>query len=161
MSGMGKVNPVFISGFNSGAGLSFDTFSDRFLSGSSFENLVSTGRISVGVRANNTLENAIETQCWLKIHPEIVSVGLVTSERHMKRAHLALRRALSDRIEIHPVPVPDPANSVDQPDHKGVSDYLTDYRLFLNNETVKYLGTWLFTLLPTAWWPLQSIPVCE
>jgi len=67
-------------------------------------------RIQLGYQADNTLENALETEIWIKEH-DIQSFVLITSFYHMPRALKEVRHRLPDK-EIYPLPVfPDEINA--------------------------------------------------
>ena len=67
-------------------------------------------RIQLGYQADNTLENALETELWIKEH-NIQSFVLITSFYHMPRALKEVRHRLPDK-EIYPYAVfPDEINA--------------------------------------------------
>ena len=63
--------------------------------------------VTLGYEATSTLENAIETQGWVREN-NIKTIRLVTGNYHMARALLELRASLPDvKIYMHPVWQPD------------------------------------------------------
>lgn len=133
------VERLFISGVNRGAGLSPETFSRQFGLPPALEEGLKTGRITLATEAQDTIENALETACWLARQPEAQSVLLLTSQLHMPRASLVLERASGVRVERLPV---------------GAAD--VDASAFLSSEFWRFVGTWFMTLLPPRMWLARS-----
>ncbi len=107
---------------------------------------VTSGRIVLAPDALSTFENAMEAACWLKGEPDIESVAIITSRRHMARASLALDRAAGSVTVVRLVS--DPQEPYD--------------RLKIDlDEFTKFGATWLVTLLPTRFWPGQRPSLCE
>jgi uncharacterized SAM-binding protein YcdF (DUF218 family) len=139
----GQVQRLFISGVNAEAGLNPQTFAQQFKFPPALEEGLTTGRIMLATEAQDTIENALETSCWLARFPGSRRVLLVTSQLHMPRGSLALERAsgvLVKRLVIGPA-------------------YLNAWDL-LTAEFWKYAGTWFVTLFPTRMWPARSGFAC-
>jgi len=102
-----RVRRVFISGVNGGAGLSKKTFVAQFSRRNpelvSLEKLVDCC-VEMGEAAENTVQNALETRCWLQGQTVSGSLLLITGRTHMARAFVLLSRAAPGR-EIVPFPV--------------------------------------------------------
>jgi uncharacterized SAM-binding protein YcdF (DUF218 family) len=105
----GRVRKVYISGFNAGAGLikqKFVTqFSRRNPEIARLDKLVACC-VEMGEAADSTIQNAMETQCWLTRRSIEGPILLVTSRMHMARALALLSRTAPDR-DIIPFPVAD------------------------------------------------------
>ena len=93
----GRVAALMISGVNPRAGMTVQGFADQFRLDDNLRAALRDGRLVLGPRADNTLENAFETRCWLAQQPARVPVVLITSARHMPRAALALWAVASGR----------------------------------------------------------------
>ena len=141
----GQVQSLLISGVNPKAGLTVSGFADQFLLTADQRLWLETGRITLAPDAHTTLENALETACWLEREPDVQSTALITSRRHMARASLALERAIgpvrvirvtSDPVEAHLAP--------------------------WNNwvEARKFVATWWLTLVPRRLWPVEVPANC-
>lgn len=89
-----KAPKMLISGVNSkvSIGALFGRIDEEYLN-----------RIELGYKADNTFENALETEEWAKKN-DVSSVLLVTSFYHMPRSLFELRTAMPN-IQIYPVPV--------------------------------------------------------
>lgn len=92
----GLVENLFISGVNPGAGMTRERFAMQFSLDANLQRALASGRLALGERAENTLENAAETACWYKRRGLSGPLLLITSCLHMPRASLALERSLSD-----------------------------------------------------------------
>ncbi len=105
----GRVRKVYISGFNLGAGLIKQTFVTQFSRRNPeiahLDKLVACC-VEMGEAADSTIQNALETQCWLTRRSIEGPILLVTSRMHMARALALLSRTAPDR-EIIPFPVAD------------------------------------------------------
>ena len=97
----GRIERLFISGVNSGAGLAPARFDRQFGLSEALRAARAEGRIVLAGAANTTLENAVEAACWLSLPAQIDAVTLITSYRHMPRASLALERALPASLPVH------------------------------------------------------------
>lgn len=69
--------------------------------------------ITLGHRARNTFENALETRDWIREN-SIRSIWLLTADYHMPRALLEFSAALPN-TDIHPYPVASPSLKNDPP----------------------------------------------
>jgi uncharacterized SAM-binding protein YcdF (DUF218 family) len=133
----GAVKRVFISGANPNAGIWLDRFTAQFGRGRDDLARLIACCVTFGEAADTTLENAAETECWLKGHDIRDPVLLVTSWDHMPRAHAALAALIGgSRITAFPV------------GGATVDDALELRRLVL--EYAKYWGTRLMTWAPRA-----------
>lgn len=94
----GRISGVFISGVNSDAGTSRGRFPAQFQLDDSQRAALSAGQIVLGTRAESTLENALETVCWLQRQPPrqegADTLVLITARGHMPRASRALEAML-------------------------------------------------------------------
>jgi len=108
----GTIQTLFISGVNSGAGLSVSRFPEQFSLSGEMESALEDGRIILAPHAGNTMENAAETACWHHERAPDGALLLITSRSHMPRASLALEASLP-AIRIVRQTVPDtPERSV-------------------------------------------------
>ncbi len=57
--------------------------------------------VTLGFAAKDTVSNAVETADWIKAQ-KLRSIRVVTSDWHMRRAVLELRRAIPPQVEIVP-----------------------------------------------------------
>lgn len=92
----GAIPRLFISGLNAGAGLDPSTFTEQFADrNSSFPRIPALIECCVqwGTNAENTIQNGLETACWLSSNKLNGPILLITSPTHMARANLALRSA--------------------------------------------------------------------
>jgi uncharacterized SAM-binding protein YcdF (DUF218 family) len=105
----GRVRKVYISGVNVGAGLikqNFVTqFSRRNPEIAHLDKLVACC-VEMGEAAESTIQNTLETQCWLTRRSIEGPILLVTSRMHMARALALLSRTARDH-DIIPFPVAD------------------------------------------------------
>lgn len=131
-----RLDRLFISGVNPGAGIDPTRFAEAFHLSSTLRAALDGGSIVLGTLAEDTLQNAQETSCWLRRHPEIRAVTLITSRYHMPRAALALQRALPAGFRITPA-APDP------PREGGANSDAA-------REFMKFVATWAITLLPRS-----------
>lgn len=128
----GQVQRLFISGVNPKAGLTVSGFADQFALTAGQRLWLETGQITLAPDAHTTLENALEAACWLERQPDLHSVALITSQRHIARASLALERAIGFRVI------------------RVASDPVEQHVTPWNNwgEARKFVATWGVTLLP-------------
>lgn len=140
----GSVRRLFISGVNRGAGMKPENFVRQFNLSTVLEDYLKAGRITLAAEAQDTIENALETSCWLGEYPRTERVLLITSQLHMPRASLALRRASGVRVE----------RLVTGTVALNASDLVTA-------EFWKYVGTLFVTLLPTQMWPARRGFSCK
>lgn len=144
----GRVTRILVSGANRPGGVDPRRFAQQFGLSPRLVSALSTGGIVLATEANSTLENAIETSCWLSQHPEIGELTLITSSGHMARASLALERALHGRVEVRRV-----TSDQDCPTCEARRrPPLVEFGAFL--------ATWLITLLPQARWTQDSTRLC-
>jgi uncharacterized SAM-binding protein YcdF (DUF218 family) len=101
----GATDRLFISGANPNAGIRPKRFFLQFGPRHPKLREMLDCCIEFGPHADTTLQNALETRCWLERHELAGSIVLVTSADHMPRAYTALRGFVSDR-ELIPFPVP-------------------------------------------------------
>lgn len=135
---------LYISGVNQGAGITTANFARLFALSDKLLGDLKSGRIILATKADDTIENAIETSCWLAQNPDIRSVVLITSSLHMPRASVALERTTPVRIERLPVGALKPGAWV-----------------FRTVEFRKYVATWFATLLPQSLWPARNGLACN
>lgn len=142
----GKIQTLFISGVNRGAGLSTSGFADQFHLSPRLREDLASGRIILKSEAQDTLENACETSRWLRAGPPVNTLLLITSRRHMPRASLALERAARFRVRIERLSVGE--------------ELLQDPAAFLS-ETVKFAKTLAISFLPERLWPDDENGLCR
>lgn len=93
-----KLNRLFISGVNQGAGMHATNFAEQFKLSTKLSSDLKSGVLALGENANNTLENAKETDNWLKNTGNTdKTMVLITSKWHMPRASLALEKTVKNR----------------------------------------------------------------
>lgn len=97
---------LFISGPNDDTGSTLEDFVEKFSKRNA--DIVDLRQladccIDFGAWAKNTLQNALETRCWLRRSQVAGPLLLITSKSHMARALLALSASLPGR-EILPYP---------------------------------------------------------
>jgi uncharacterized SAM-binding protein YcdF (DUF218 family) len=137
--GEGRVERLFISGVNRGAGLSRQTFARQFDLSPDLRKGLDTGMITLATEAQDTVENALETSCWLATHPHTQKVLLITSNLHMPRASLLLEGAADVQVERLST---------------GFDD--VDASALLTPEFRRFAITWFITFLPPRMWPARS-----
>jgi uncharacterized SAM-binding protein YcdF (DUF218 family) len=103
----GTVKHLFVSGANPSAGIWPSAFEAQFRSGHPGLHELMDCCVELGERAANTLQNALETQCWAGRRLINKPVVLVTSAAHMPRA-LSVLRAVAPDLQIIPFPVRTP-----------------------------------------------------
>lgn len=135
----GKINRLLVSGVNGKAGLDVTTFAEQFDLSPLLRDALASDRITLASGAGTTLENALETACWLAANPGIRHIALITSARHMPRASLALERAIAGAIEVRRTP------SDDEGPLSARSHWAAEFP--------KFVGTWLITALAKRFWP--------
>lgn len=141
-----QVETLFISGVNKGAGIRSETFAEQFVLSHAMRDALAQGRIILAPDANTTLENTIETACWLAQQTQIRSVVLVTHRLHMPRASLALERAVPWQITVVRISPEQVLPGTDRP--------------FVLQELFKFAATWVITLLPSSLWPAEISSDC-
>lgn len=137
-----EVDVLFISGM-SDQNTSATRAMARYLArrGLSLQDL-GKSRIVLSDKAQNTLQNAIDTHCWLKRNKITGPIVLITSESHMPRSSFATEQALRGR-DIKRVPVPERKNR----SLKSIP---------FQEEFHKFVATILITQLPIEMWNLFS-----
>ena len=144
----GRVTRILVSGANRPGGVDTKRFARQFGLSPQLVSALSTGGIFLATEANSTLENAIETSCWLSRHPEIGEVTLITSSGHMARASLALERALHGRGEVRRLTSDQDCPTCEARQRPPLVEFGT------------FLATWLITLLPQARWTSDPARLC-
>jgi uncharacterized SAM-binding protein YcdF (DUF218 family) len=139
-----QLDRVFVSGVNPPAGIHHDSFSRQFAVSPAVKTALASGRIALGTEAHSTLDNALETACWMTQSPEIRDLILITGRAHMPRASLALERATAPELKIVRV----------SPDHE-------DRPQPAYTEFAKFLVTWMVTLMPMSFWPGTASISCS
>jgi uncharacterized SAM-binding protein YcdF (DUF218 family) len=92
----GTIRQLLISGVNANAGLSVATFATQFGAGRSQIAKWLACCIELGLRADTTLQNALETACWVAKNEFKGPLVLVTSTAHAARARAALRHLVPE-----------------------------------------------------------------
>jgi len=141
----GSVDRLFISGANRTSGLIDTIFPELFDPNSEQANWIANGRIVLAPDALSTLENALETSCWLENKSDAASVTLITSQRHMARASVALQHAIAPTSVVRVVS--DPSDN-----YKKLQIDLVEFS--------KFTATWIITLLPNQLWPANEPTIC-
>ena len=134
-----QVETLFISGVNMPAGIRPEGFAEQFALAPALRAALAQGRIILASDANTTLENAIETGCWLAQQTQTRSVVLVTHRYHMPRASLALERAVPWQIRVVRISPDQVLPGTDRP--------------FVLREVFKFAATWVITAAPSPIWP--------
>jgi uncharacterized SAM-binding protein YcdF (DUF218 family) len=140
------VSELFITGVNGGAGIQEEGFATQFGLSVAMQAALADGRIILASDAGTTIENALETACWLAKGDAERSVVLITNRFHMPRASLALERAIGRQFPIERV----------FPEHLLPAHQTT----FSWRELLKFAATWGITLMPSALWPSHISPDC-
>lgn len=133
-----QVETLFISGVNRPAGIRPEGFAEQFALSPALRDALAQGRIILASDANTTLENAIETACWLAQQTQSRSVVLVTHRYHMPRASLALERAVPWQITVVRISPERVLPGTDRP--------------FVLREAFAFAATWVITVLPRFLW---------
>jgi len=110
-------NMLFISGVGGGAEL-------EALSGSDILSEADKSKISLGRKAENTRENALETKDFLK-DKDVKSILLITSYYHVPRSMLEFKRVVPD-VYIKPYPVFN-----NKSPYKGLKLLVKEYNKFI------------------------------
>jgi uncharacterized SAM-binding protein YcdF (DUF218 family) len=140
-----RIDRLFISGVNAGAGIDPKTFAEQFELSPRLQQALRSGAITLAPKAQTTVENGYETACWLRKTPDVRSVTLITSQRHMARAYLALKRLRPGRVKIIRLPVPE--TSAERLDIQS-------------REFLAYSATWALLLIPGPVRPDGGNPFC-
>ncbi len=141
-----RIDRLLISGANRTSGLIDVRFPGLFDPTSEHYMWIETGRIILTPDAHSTFENAVEAACWLETQSGPDAVTLITSQRHMARASLALQRAIGPVSVVRAIS--DPSENYDK--------YQIDMMEFS-----RFAATWAVTLLPRALWPSNEMTICS
>lgn len=142
----GKIERLFVSGVNVGAGITLDGFATQFQLSARLRRALDERQIILAPDANNTVQNALETACWLERDSYIGNVVLITSPAHMARASLALERAMPPGITV----------SRRNP-QEGTRNPTSAQAI---SEFIKFGATWIITLLPRQLWSKRHPATC-
>lgn len=134
-----QVKTLFISGVNRRAGIRPEGIAEQFVLSPALRDALAQGRIILASDADTTLENAVETACWLAQQAQTRTVVLVTHRYHMPRASLALERAVPWQITVVRISPEQVLPGTDRP--------------FVLQELFKFAATWVITVLPRSLWP--------
>lgn len=143
----GEIDRIFISGVNSGAGVTQQGFAEQFQISSHARAALGSGQIILAPDANTTIENAMEASCWLDTQPSVREIVLITGRYHMPRASWALERASAGSISVRRL----------YPTGPAASDTRSRPRLL---ELAKFGATVVFTALPRQLWPATQPTSC-
>lgn len=143
----GHVERIFISGVNGKAGIAPQDFADQFRLSSIAQAALASGEIILAPDAKTTIENALETACWLDGQPDVGEIVLITGLSHMPRASWALERANTHSVLVRRLS-PDLAHA------KGAATRRTF------PEMAKFGVTVLLTILPRHFWPADRPSKC-
>lgn len=135
----GRIRRIFISGVNSGAGLSTQTFARQFGLSQTLKEGLGSGIITLATGAQDTIENAIETSCWLNRNARSQKVLLITSNIHMPRASLLLEQASGQVVE-----------------RLSTSSSRIEADDLHSREFGRFAASWIMAFLPARLWPAQS-----
>lgn len=120
----GRLDRIFISGVNGGAGITPQNFADQFRISSNARAALNSGQIILAPDANTTIENALEAACWLDKQPGVREIVLITGRSHMPRASWALESALAGSVSVRRLS-PDGPRAGDARSRSNVSELLT------------------------------------
>lgn len=93
----GAVSRLFISGANPDSGIWLDSFKADFARDQPALHRLVDCCVEFGERANTTIQNALETRCWLDAAGARGAVVLVTSTHHMARSQAVANYIFGDR----------------------------------------------------------------
>ncbi len=133
-----SLDRLFVSGANRTSGLIKERFPALFEPKTEQVDWIANGRVILAPDAHSTLENALETACWLDAHDDVQEVILITSQRHMARASVALQRAIAPVSVVRVISDPT----------KKYNKYQVDLKEFS-----RFAATWVVTFLPRSLWP--------
>jgi uncharacterized SAM-binding protein YcdF (DUF218 family) len=138
----GRVRRVFISGVNANAGLSPATFVQQFEPRHPQLAALVACCVEMGEAADTTLQNALETSCWVQRRGLSGPLVLITSTAHMARASAALAAVLPDTPIVR---VAVPSEGPQRESRLAALEYL------------KHLATQALLVLPgaRALWPAR------
>ena len=143
----GQLDRLFVSGVNRGAGITPQGFADQFRISSNARAALGSGRIILAPDANTTIENALETACWLDQQPGVREIVLITGRSHMPRASWALESALAGSVSVRRL----------SPDGSRAADARSRWNI---TEVLKFCVTVPLTLLPRSLWPGDRPTTC-
>jgi len=143
----GQIDRIFISGVNSGAGITPQGFADQFQISSRARAALGAGQIILAPDANTTIENAMEVACWLDTQPSLREIVLITGRYHMPRASWALERASAGSVSVRRL----------NPTEPTAGDTRSRRHLL---ELSKFGATVVFTSLPRQLWPAMRPTSC-
>lgn len=144
----GQIDRIFISGVNGGAGITPQGFADQFRISSGARAALGSGQIILAPDANTTIENAVETACWLDTQPDVGEIVLITGRSHMPRASWALESALDGSVSVRRL----------SPTEPTASDTRSRRRIL---ELLKFGATVAITSLPRHLWPAMPPTSCS
>jgi len=136
----GRLDRIFISGVNGGAGITPQNFAAQFRLSSNARAALNSGQIILAPDANTTIENALETACWLDNQPGIREIVLITGLSHMPRASWALESALAGSVSVRRL----------SPDIPRAGDARSRWNM---SELLKFGVTVPLMLMPRHLWP--------
>jgi uncharacterized SAM-binding protein YcdF (DUF218 family) len=131
------VKRLYISGANPNAGIWLNDFEKKFGNGDGNMRPLLECCIQFGTVADTTLQNALETRCWLGQQGLGGPIVLITSALHMPRARAGLRHLLP-LVAITPYSVPE--------ERMNTSEWLRRRTI----EYMKYLATVALLELPSS-----------
>tara|TARA_R110002049_G_C9160812_1_gene560983 strand:- start:1822 stop:2445 length:624 start_codon:yes stop_codon:yes gene_type:complete len=143
----GRLDRIFISGVNNRAGITPQGFADQFRISSNARAALASGQIILAPDADTTIENALETACWLDTQQGIGEIVLITGHSHMPRASWALEGALAKPVLVRRV----------SPDGSGAGDARSRWNM---TEVLKFGVTVPLTLLPRHLWSGERPTAC-
>lgn len=144
----GRIKRIFVSGVNGGAGITPQGFADQFRLSPNARAALDTGQIILAPDANTTIENALETACWLEAQPDVREILLITGRSHMPRASWALERALAGSVSVRRL-------------SPGGSDAGASRSRWNSSEVLKFGVTMVLTLLPRHLWQGTRPATCR
>lgn len=144
----GRLDRIFISGVNSGAGITPQNFADQFRISPKARAALGSGQIILAPDAKTTIDNALETACWLDRQPGIRETLLITGRSHMPRASWALESAIAGSVSVRRL----------SPDGPRASGARSRWNM---SELVKFGVTVPLTLLPRRLWPGARLTSCN
>lgn len=131
------IDRLLVSGANPQSGIHQARFSDQFNLTIRQRSALANGQIILADGALSTLENAIESECWLQSSPEVSEVLLITSSRHMARASLALELT-SPNISVVRL-TSDPRSP-----QVGIAHNLSEFAKFISTRIILFFPQWIW-----------------
>ena len=142
----GRLDRIFISGVNGRAGILPRNFADQFRLSENARAALDTGQIILAPDADTTLENALETACWLDGQPGVHEILLIAGPNQMPRASWALESALTRPVLVRRLS-PEPSAGEVQLGSR-------------NDELLKFAMTVPLALIPRFLWPAERPASC-